>query len=86
MRLQLAAIATVMAPPPTTAGTLPTRKAVSPDSNAPSWLEALMNTISTAATRPRRRSGVASATVVERMFMLNRSTKPLTPRATSDST
>ena len=30
-----------------------------------------MKTISTAITRPRSRSGVASATVVARMFMLN---------------
>jgi len=46
------------------------RYAASPDSNAPSWFEALMNTISIAFTRPRSRLGLASATIVERMFML----------------
>ena len=49
---------------------MPTSEAARPDSKYPSWLEALMNTISTALTRPRSRSGLASATVVERMFML----------------
>ncbi|GEM_PF-1613800 len=64
---------------------MPTSEAASPDSNAPSWLEALMKTISTAPTRPRSRSGVASATVVDRIFMLNRSTKPLMASATRES-
>ena len=45
-------------PPITTAGTAPTSAAATPDSNAPSSFEALMNTISTAFTRPRSSSGV----------------------------
>ena len=44
-----------------------------------------MNTISTAFTRPRSASGVASATIVARMFMLIMSAKPLTASAASES-
>ena len=57
------------------------RAAATPDSKAPSSFDALMKTISTAITRPRSSSGVASATIIERMFMLIMSTKPLTARA-----
>ena len=64
----------VIAPPITTAGTAPISAAASPDSNAPSSFEALMNTPSTALTRPSSAFGVARATTVERMFMLNMST------------
>ena len=44
-----------------------------------------MNTPSTAFTRPRTSFGVARATVVERMFIENMSTKPLTARAAKES-
>ena len=85
-RHQTAATAIVATPPATTAGTVPiSAAAASPDSNAPSWFDALMNTISTALTRPRRSSGVASATVVERMLTLTMSAKPLTASASSES-
>ncbi len=79
------AIAIVAMPPATTAVTLPTSAATTPDSKAPSSFDALMNTISTAPTRPRSSFGVTSATVVERMFMLIMSTKPLTASAASES-
>ena len=44
-----------------------------------------MNTPSTAFTRPRSAFGVASATVVERMFIEIMSTNPLTASASADS-
>ena len=69
----------------TTAGTAPSSAAAAPDSNAPSSFDALMNTFSTALTRPRSSFGVARAAIVERMFIENMSTKPLTVSATSDS-
>ena len=72
-------------PPITTAGTAPTSAAAAPDSKAPSSFDALMKTISTALTRPRSMSGVASAVIVARMFMLIMSAKPLTARATIES-
>jgi hypothetical protein len=75
----------VMPPPATTAAVGPSRNAASPDSNAPSWLEALMNTISTAVTRPRSSSGVASAAVVERMFIEYMSAYPVATSAANDS-
>src|SRR6185312_16297762 len=50
--------------------------ATAPDSKAPSSLEAEMNTISTALTRPRSSLGVTSATVVERILTLIMSTNP----------
>ena len=84
-RVQTAASAIVATPPATTAGTVPSSAAAAPDSNAPSSFEALMKTISTASTRPRSSSGVTIATVVERMFMLIMSTKPLTASAASES-
>ena len=54
------ATTTVATPPSTTAGTAPMSAAATPDSNAPSSFDALMNTISTAFTRPRSSSGVTS--------------------------
>ena len=75
----------VAAPPRTTAGTAPSSAAATPDSNAPSSFEALMNTDSTAFTRPRSSFGAATAAIVERMFMLIMSTKPLTARAATES-
>ena len=44
-----------------------------------------MKTISTALTRPRSASGVASAVIIERMFMLIMSAKPLTASAANES-
>ena len=84
-RGQTSASAIVSAPPATTAGTAPSSAAATPDSNAPSSFEAPMNTPSTALTRPRSAFGVASATVVERMFIENMSTKPLTASASAES-
>ena len=75
----------VATPPSTTAGTAPINAAAMPDSNAPSSFEPLMKTISTAFTRPRSSSGVASATVIDRMFMLNMSAKPATASAAQES-
>ena len=69
----------------TTAGTAPTSAAATPDSKAPSSFDALMKTISTAFTLPRSASGVASAVIIERMFMLIMSAKPLTASATIES-
>ena len=54
------------------------RAAATPDSNAPSSFDAPMKTPSTAFTRPRSAFGVASATVVARMFIEIMSAKPLT--------
>jgi hypothetical protein len=47
-------------PPATTAGTVPIRAAVVPDSNSPSSLDAPMNSMETLETRPRMGSGVES--------------------------
>ena len=52
----------VPTPPSTAAGMVPNSAAVTPLSNWPSWLEALMNRKLTAPTRPRISSGVASCT------------------------
>ena len=76
-RHRVIAIAIVVQPPPTTAGIVPTSDAARPDSNAPSRFEAEMKTISTAVTRPHTASGVASADVVERMFIENIQNKTL---------
>ena len=51
------------------------------DSNPPSSFEALMNTHSTALTRPCSAGGVTRSTVVERMFMLIMSAKPASASA-----
>jgi hypothetical protein len=58
-------------------------EAARPDSNAPSSFDPLMKTVPTAPTRPRRRSGLASAEMVERTFMLYMSAKPLIARVTA---
>ena len=84
-RGQTSASRIVSAPPATTAGTAPTSAAAAPDSNAPSSFEAPMNTPSTALTRPRSSFGVASATVVARMFIEIMSTNPLTASASAES-
>ena len=64
---------------------MPTAAATTPDSKAPSSLDALMKTISTAVTRPRSSFGVTSAIVVERMLTLIMSTNPATASAASES-
>ena len=81
----MTAMPIVATPPSTTAGTAPMSAAAMPDSNAPSSFDPEMNTISTAFTRPRSSSGVASATVIERMFMLNMSANPATASAAHES-
>ena len=59
--------------------------AVAPDSNSPSWLDAPMNTESTALTRPRIASGVSSWIIVWRTTTLTMSAAPVTHSAASDS-
>ena len=76
----------VSTPPRTTAGPTPSRVAATPDSNAPSSLDAPMNTFSTAATRPRMRSGVASGTIVARMNTLTASAPERTSSARKATT
>ena len=68
-----------------TAGTAPMSAAATPDPNAPSSLDALMKTISTAVTRPRSSSGVTSGRIVWRRTTLTMSTAPPTARARSES-
>src|SRR5436190_9002699 len=80
-----AAMPIIATPPATTAGTVPIRRATAPDSNAPSSFDALMNTHSTAFTRPSNCCGVRSVTAVERMLTLIMSTKPVRPSIASDS-
>ena len=50
--VHVAAIPIMTAPPATTARTVPISDATTPDSKAPSSFDALMNTHSTAFTRP----------------------------------
>ena len=69
-RHQTATTPSVSTPPSVTAGATPSTEPRTPDSNAPSSLEAPMNTFSTAITRPRIASGVASGTIVARMNTL----------------
>ena len=64
---QMPATAIDAIPPRSTAGTAPISAAATPDSNAPSSLEAPMNTRSTAPTRPRSAGGVSSGTSVPRI-------------------
>ena len=79
------AIAIVPTPPSTAAGTAPNSAAVTPLSNWPSWLEALMNRKFTAPTRPRISSGVASCTSEKRITTLTVSAAPRTASASTDS-
>jgi hypothetical protein len=57
-----------------------------PDSKAPSSLDAPMKTFSTAMTRPRISSGVARGTIVARMKTLTASAPERTSRAANAST
>jgi hypothetical protein len=75
----------VAIPPTTTAGTAPISAAATPDSNAPSSFEALMNTLSTALTRPRTEFGVTGGRMVARSTTLTMSTAPPTPSASMES-
>ena len=79
------AIAIVPTPPSTAAGIAPNSAAVTPLSNWPSWLEALMNRKFTAPTRPRISSGVASCTSEKRITTLTMSAAPSTASASTDS-
>ena len=79
------ATATVPSPPITTAGTAPTSAAITPDSNSPSWLDALTNSVLTALTRPSMWSGVFSCTSDERSTTLTASAAPSTTSAAIDS-
>jgi hypothetical protein len=69
----MAATASVAAPPSTTAGAVPRSCPATPDSKAPSSLEAPMKTFSTASTRPRMSGGVTRGTSVARMNTLTAS-------------
>ena len=71
--------------PTTTAGTAPSHAAVMPDSNAPSSLDATMNIVFTAPTRPRISCGVRTCTTVDRMTTLTMSDAPRTTSAASES-
>ena len=72
-------------PPPTTAPTGPNAAAVTPLSHAPNSFEELINTRSTAETRPRIESGVRNGTSTPRMTMLTLSNAPTSASAPSDS-
>ena len=62
-------------PPKTAAPTGPRKRATRPLSNSPSSLEAQMNRVETAATRPRMASGVTSCTRVWRTNTLSMSAR-----------
>src|SRR5690349_11788029 len=68
-----ATTANVPMPPNITAGTVPIRAAVVPDSNSPSSLEAPMKSMETADTRPRIASGVESWIRLPRILTLTMS-------------
>ena len=76
----------VKTPPTTTDGTVPTSRATTPLSNAPSSFDAPMNTQLTDATRPRIASGERTRRIVARMTMLMPSVTPLMNRAASEIT
>src|SRR5882672_77695 len=75
---------TVPMPPTMMALAVPHQWAVVPDSNSPSSFEALMNTIETALTRPRIRSGVPTWMRVWRTVTLSMSAAPMTKRNARD--
>ncbi len=52
----------VPSPPISTAGTVPNRPAIIPDSNSPSWFDVPMNSELIAPARPRMSSGVCNCT------------------------
>ena len=73
------------APPSTTAGTAPISAAATPDSKAPSSLEAPMKTRSTAPTRPRREGAVRSGASVPRIDIETMSAPARAASATIES-
>src|ERR1019366_8426374 len=75
----------VTPPPTSTAMTGPSKAAPVPATKAPRSLEAPMKTDSTATTRPRSASGVASGTMEPRTYMLTLSAAPRTARAAKES-
>ena len=77
----MATTTNVPAPPKKMAPTRPNKAAVTPDSKAPSSLDAPINTFSTASTRPRMSSGVASGTRLARMNIDTASTAAAATRA-----
>src|SRR5580658_4784331 len=80
-----AVTANVPIPPKITAGAVPNQPAVIPDSNCPSSFDAPMNIMSTAFTRPRIWSGVATCTNVTRITTLTISAAPVSANATNDT-
>ncbi len=72
-------------PPNTTAGTVPNHCAVTPDSNCPNSFDVPMKIMSTAVTRPRISSGVASCVRVARMITLIMSLAPSSSSAISET-
>ena len=83
--IQRTATAIVPMPPRSTAGTVPTRAATRPDSNAPSWLDVPVKSECTALTRPSIVMGVRIWTSDERMTTLTTSAAPRTPSARKES-
>ena len=79
---QPTAMASVAQPPSTTAPVVPSNSPATPDSKAPSSLEAPMNTFSTARTRPRMSEETARGTSVLRMNTLTASAPVSTAMAT----
>src|ERR1019366_9868070 len=72
-------------PPLTTEATGPKKRATVPDSNSPNSLEALMNTLLTAETRPRISLGVRNCTKLCRTTTLMLSDAPQTASISSDN-
>src|SRR5580698_9697732 len=75
----------VNTPPSNTARTAPNQRAVTPDSNSPSSLDAPMNIELMALTRPRIESGVRSCTRMPRIYTLSMSPQPSANSASSDT-
>src|ERR1035437_3621172 len=87
IRLHNTTIRIVPTPPATTAGTVPSHAAVTPDSNCPTSFDAPMNIMLTALTRPRISSGVEICTRVCRTTTLTMSQAPsITSAATLNPT
>ena len=82
---QTAVTAIAPSPPNATAPTGPRTRAVTPLSNSPSSFDAPMNSVATADTRPRIRSGVAICTRLCRVNTDTMSAPPSTARANTDS-
>src|SRR6188768_4330954 len=74
-----------MQPPRTTEGTVPKRRAATPDSNIPISLDEPMNMLLTADTRPFMFSGVSVCNKVKRMITLIQSNAPLATSSSNDN-